>query len=159
MGIEIRKIEPGDLPKVIELMREFAVYERLEQHLEVTMDRLAAAMFGEASFVEGLIADDGDNSVGYAIFYPNFLTFRGQMGYFLEDLYVSKSSRSTGLGKAFLTRIATMARVRGFERIDFLVLDWNEPAIAFYRKLGAQFAQGEGHFKFTDQAFKALADA
>jgi len=157
MDVEIREIEREDLPKVLDLMREFAVYEKLEQHLEVTIERLAAAMFGKESFVEGLIALDGENALGYAIFYPNFLTFRGQCGYFLEDLFVSAKYRSTGLGRTLLSRIANLARERGFERIDFLVLDWNETAISFYRKLGAQRSEDERHFKFTDQAFQDLA--
>lgn len=156
MGIEIRKITPTDINAVLELMREFAAFERLSQHLEVTEDRLANAMFGEDAFVQGLIAFDGEKPVGYAIFYPNFLTFRGQKGYFLEDLFVSDSYRAAGVGKVMLKRIAGLAVERGFERIDFLVLNWNEPAIRFYRNLGAELSENEGHFKFTDKAFLDL---
>lgn len=158
MPISIRKIEQRDLVVVIQLMRDFARYERLEQFLEVTEKRMQAAMFDEGAFVDGLIAFDGELAVGYAIFYPNFLTFRGQRGYFLEDLYVSEYARGKGVGRAMLQRIAQMAVDRGFERIDFLVLDWNKTAISFYEKLGAGRADGESHFKFTDAAFRALAD-
>ena len=118
---------------------------------------MAHAMFGTNAFVLGLMAFQDEIPVGYAIFYPNFLTFRGQRGFFLEDLYVSGSARGTGIGRQMLIRIAKMATERGFERIDFLVLDWNESAIGFYRKLGAEKSDGEGHFKFTDEAFKVLA--
>jgi ribosomal protein S18 acetylase RimI-like enzyme len=157
MSIRIREIEQVDLPAVIGLMSDFARYEQLEEHLEVTEERMAAAMFGENAFVQGLIAIQDKTPVGYAIFYPNFLTFRGQRGFFLEDLYVSGITRGAGIGRQMLVRIAKMAADRGFERIDFLVLDWNESAIGFYRKLGAEKAEGEGHFKFTDDAFRELA--
>ena len=157
MVIKIRKIERGDLLSVLELMREFAVYEELDHYLEVTEDRLASAMFASDAFVNGLIAHDDEKAIGYAIFYPNFLTFRGQRGFFLEDLFVSKNYRSSGTGKAFLKQIAIMAQDRGFERIDFLVLDWNATAVRFYEKLGAQLSEGESHFKFTDEAFRDLA--
>jgi GNAT superfamily N-acetyltransferase len=155
--MEIRKVKRADLAAVLGLMREFAAFERLDQHLEVTEDGLAAAMFAEGAFVQGLIAYEGDVPAGYAVFYPHFSTFRGQRGFFLEDLYVAEKFRQTGLGKAFLAQIAKMAEERGFERIDFLVLDWNEPAIRFYEKLGAARSDDERPFKFTDQAFRDLA--
>lgn len=156
--MNIRPIEPGDLRAVLDLMREFAVYEKLEQHLEATEERFAAAMFADGAFAEGLIALDGETPVGYAIYYPNFLTFRGQKGFFLEDLFVSQKHRGGGIGKALLTRIAKIAQDRGLERIDFLVLDWNKTAINFYENLGASGSEGEGHFKFTDKAFRDLAE-
>ena len=157
MNIVVREIERKDLASVLGLMREFAIYEKLEEYLEVTEERLAEAMFGPDAFVEGLIAHDGDVPVGYAIYYPNFLTFRGQRGLFLEDLYVTESRRAAGLGKSFLTHIAKIGRDRGFERIDFLVLDWNETAIRFYKGLGAEVSEGESHLKFTGAAFRNLA--
>ena len=158
MDTTIRSIDKQDLKTVVDLMTQFAAYEKLDQFLEVTEERLEAAMFGDGSFVEGLIAENGGNAVGYAIFYPNFLTFRGQRGFFLEDLYVSENFRTAGLGKEFLTRIAKIARQRGFERIDFLVLDWNETAVRFYEKLGAVRSEGESHFKLTDRSFCNLAN-
>jgi GNAT superfamily N-acetyltransferase len=158
MSIVIRKIERGDLSTVLGLMREFARYEKLERFLEITEQRMESAMFGDGAFVDGLIAFEDGSPVGYAIFYPNFLTFRGQRGYFLEDLYVTESARGKGVGRAMLRRVAQMAVERGFERIDFLVLDWNKTAIDFYEKLGADRAEGESHFKFTDAVFETLAD-
>ena len=157
MEIKIRRIERDDLGPILELMREFAAYEKLDRYLEVTEERLAAAMFGEEAFVEGLIAEEDEKAIGYAIFYPNFLTFRGQRGFFLEDLFVSKDRRAVGLGKKLLTHIAWIAEARGFERIDFLVLDWNNAAVEFYKKLGAVRSDSESHFKFTDEAFHVLA--
>jgi GNAT superfamily N-acetyltransferase len=157
MDIEIRKAKPADIPAILELMREFAGYERIPEYFEATADRLFAAMFGPDAFVEALIAVDGGRGVGYAIFYPNFATFRGQRGYFLEDLFVSEAGRRHGLGERMLRETARMAKNRGFERVDFLVLDWNRPAIDFYKKLGASVADDETHFKFTDEAFARLS--
>ena len=157
MEIEIRNIERSDLSAVIDLMREFARYEKLEEYLEVSEERLVNAMFADGAFVEGLIALAGAKPIGYAIYYPNFLTFRGQQGYFLEDLFVLQSARGTGLGRRFLKAIASRAASRGFERIDFLVLNWNRTAIDFYERLGAVLADDERHFKFTDDAFRSLA--
>lgn len=156
MAFTLREVERNDLPIIIRLVREFARYEKLEKSLEVTEDRLAAAMFDNGSFVDGLIAFDRAEPVGYAIFYPNFLTFRGQRGYFLEDLFVSEKARGTGLGKALISEVAKRARDRGFERLDFLVLDWNETAIDFYKRLGAVVTDDESHFKLTDGAFQDL---
>jgi GNAT superfamily N-acetyltransferase len=159
MDIQIRDVEPADLKYVVQLMREFARYEDLEALFEATEERLAAAMFDAEAFVEGLIAFEDTKPLGYAIFYPNFLTFRGQRGYFLEDLFVLESARRHGLGKKFLTKIAQRGAARGFERIDFLVLDWNQTAIDFYERLGAERADDERHFKFTDDAFRRLVSA
>ena len=156
MSVTIRKLELEDISALLTLMREFARFERLEEHLEVTEERLTAAMFSGNAFVHGLMAFQHELAVGYAIFYPNFSTFRGQRGFFLEDLYISDHARGTGIGKAMLSRVAGIAVEQGFERIDFLVLDWNEAAIGFYEQLGAEKADGETHFKFTDDAFRAL---
>lgn len=158
MSFTIKIVERTDLPDVLSLMRDFARYENLEAHLEVSEARLEAAMFVGDAFVKGLIAFANDEPVGYAIFYPNFLTFRGQRGYFLEDLYVSEKARGTGLGKALISEVARLARERGFERLDFLVLDWNVTAIEFYKRLGAVVSDDESHFKITDEAFRGLCE-
>ena len=155
----VEPIAEKHIPIVIGLMRDFAEYEKLSSFLEVTEARLRAAMFDPGAFVEGFIAFDGDEPAGYAIFYPCFCTFRGQRGIFLEDLYVSERYRGAGIGETLLRRIAQVARSRGFERIDFQVLEWNKSAIGFYEKLGAVRAAEERHFKFTDSAFIGLANA
>jgi GNAT superfamily N-acetyltransferase len=155
--MQIRKIERGDLAEVIRLMRDFAEFEKLLDGFETTEDRMNAAMFGTDAFVHGLVAEDGDKIVAYALFYPNYLSFRGQRGFWLEDLYVSSDHRRSGLGEKMLKEIAKAAASRGFERIDFVVLDWNSNAIGFYTKLGAVRDPSESHFKFTDNAFLDLA--
>lgn len=146
------------IPAILRMMREFAEFEKLDRQFEATQDRLAAALFGESSVAEALVAVDGTEFAGYAVFYPNFATFRGQRGFYLEDLYIRPEYRGRGLGESFLGEIARIGLARGYERIDFNVLDWNEPAIAFYKKLGAVHDPDDLHFKLTDEAFKALVN-
>ncbi len=155
--MKIRNIVETDIPAVITLLQEFAAFENLSHAFEITEARLRIAMFGDAGFVEGLIAEDGETAAGYALFYPSFASFRGQRGVFLEDIYVKPEHRGKGIGEAMLKEIASIAAARGFERIDFQVLDWNTPAIQFYKNLGAEFNDEATHFKFTDEAFAQLA--
>ena len=139
------------------MIREFAAFENLSEFCEVTAESLTDALFGANACVEGLLAFSGDESaIGYALFYENYASFRGQRGFYLEDLYVKPAFRGRKIGEAFLKRIAEIAASRNFRRIDFLVLDWNEPAIKFYGKLGAVRDESERHFKFTDEAFEKL---
>lgn len=157
MNLDIRKMAEADIPKVIELMREFAEYENLVEFVEITEDRLFTAMFGDGSYVDGLIAQDGETAAAYALFYPNFASFRGQRGLYLEDIFIKPEYRRNALGQAMLTEIVKIAISRGYERIDFQVLAWNTPEIKFYEKLGAVRDDDERHFKFTDDAFEQLA--
>jgi len=157
MDIQIRPATEKDIPAILAMIREFAEYEELSQYCEVTEERLKIGLFGEKAVAEAIIAVENDAPVGYAVFYPNFLTFRGQRGLFLEDIYLKPEIRGRSLGEKMLRYIACLAKSRGFERIDFLVLAWNEPAIGFYKKLGAVVDESERHFKFTDQAFQKLA--
>lgn len=158
MIIRIEKAVEANIPQIIALMREFAEYEKLSQFLEVTEERLQTALFGEGKVAEAILAFDGETPVAYAVFFPNFATFRGQRGIYLEDIFITKNARGQGLGEMMLRHIARLAKERGFERIDFQVLEWNAPAIGFYEKLGAHRDDEERHFKFTDAAFQKLAD-
>jgi ribosomal protein S18 acetylase RimI-like enzyme len=155
--MKIRKAKEADVATIIELMRDFAEYEKLLDYFEATADKLFDAMFGERSFVQGLIAEKESEAIGYAIFYPNYATFRGQRGVYLEDIYISPSYQGQGIGEAMIRHIATIAKEQGCERIDFQVLEWNMPAIGFYERLGAVRNETERHFKFTDAAFEKLA--
>ena len=156
-NLEIRGVVREDIPALLELLREFAEYEKLVQYLEVDAERLERAFFGDDATVEGLIAREGARAVGYAFFFPNFASFRGQRGFYLEDIYIRPAYRGHGIGQAILRELARLAASRGFERIDFVVLDWNTSAIGFYKQLGAEMDESERHFKFTDQNFKHLA--
>lgn len=157
MNTNIRKIAPDDLETVIALIREFAEFENLADYFEATEQKLAAALFGENSTVEGLLAFDDQVPAGYALFFPNFSSFRAHRGIYLEDIYVSDKYRGQGLGEKLLREIARIAKERGFERIDFNVLDWNQAAIDFYFRLGAVRSDDERHFKFDASAFRELA--
>lgn len=158
MSIEIKKCTADDIPVIIALMRSFAEYEDLGQYFEVTEERLHAAMFGTRGFVEGMVATDAGKPFAYALFYPYFASFRGQVGYYLEDIYIHDDYRRRGIGEAMLKTLAALAKSRGYERIDFQVLEWNEPAVRFYEKLGVIRDHEERHFKFIDEAFHRLAD-
>lgn len=153
----IRAAEDSDTEPILELMREFAAFEKLLERLEVTQERLRIALFGDGKVAEALVAEISGEIVAYAVFFPYFATFRGQRGLYLEDIFITESQRGKGIGEALLREIAQIAHSRGFERIDFQVIDWNEPAIRFYENLGAIRDDEERHFKFTDDAFRKLA--
>jgi len=156
MDIQIRKSSPDEVPAIVRLMRDFAEYENLAEFCEITEKRLFEVMFGEDAFVEGLVAFHDQIPVAYAMFYPYFASFRGQCGYYLEDIFVAEDFRRNGLGEAMVKIVARLAKQRGFERIDFQVLEWNTPAVKFYEKLGAVRDDSERHFKFIDSAFNSL---
>ena len=155
MKIRIPKL--SDVDAILALMSEFAAFEKLSEYFEATNEDLTAVLFGESRFVNGLIAEDNGEVIAYALFYPNYATFRGQRGMYLEDLYVSLSHRGRGIGTVMIRKIAQIAKEHGCDRIDFQVLEWNQPAIGFYEKLGANREDAERHFKFTDAAFEDLA--
>lgn len=157
MDVDIRRIEPDDVSAVVALIREFAEFEHLSQYCEVTEERLREALFGNGPVAEGLVAVDEECIIGYALYFPNFSSFRGQRGLYLDDIYVMTAYRRRGIGELMLKKLAGIATSRGFERIDFLVLDWNKKAADFYLKLGAVRDDEERHFKFTDDAFRHLA--
>ena len=157
MQISIRKISERDLPDIVQLLRDFAEYEKLSEYCEVTVERLYKAMFASDGFVEGLIALDGSIAIAYALFHPNFSSFRGERGIYLEDIYITAAYRRHNLGERLLREIARIANSRGLTRIDFQVLEWNEPAVKFYLKHGAEHNEGENHFKFVGDSFARLA--
>ena len=156
MDIQIRKSTPDEVPAIVRLMRDFAEYENLAEYCEITEERLLDVMFGDEAFVEGLVAFHEQEPVAYAMFYPYFASFRGQCGYYLEDIFIAEEFRRNGLGEAMVRIIARLAKQRGFERIDFQVLEWNTPAVKFYEKLGAIRDDSERHFKFIDDSFRTL---
>ena len=158
MNFQIKIAEEKDVPTIIALIREFAAFENLSDFCEVTEEKLFDAMFGASACVEGLMAFDENEPTGYALFYENFASFRGQRGLYLEDLYVKPEYRRMKIGEAFLRKLAQIAASRQFKRIDFMVLDWNENAVKFYKKLGAERDAEERHFKFTDVAFEKLSE-
>lgn len=158
MNFQIEIAQEKDVPQIVAMLRDFAEFEKLSEFCEITEESLLDAMFGENACVEGLVAFDAEKPIGYALFYENFSSFRGQRGFYLEDLYVETEYRGQRIGEAFLRRIAQIGKSRNFKRIDFQVLEWNEPAVKFYEKLGAVKDLQERHFKFTDAAFEKLGE-
>ncbi|MEP6786900.1 MAG: GNAT family N-acetyltransferase, partial [Acidobacteriota bacterium] len=112
MELSIRKVEIRDLKDIVSMLHDFAAFEDLSDYCEVTEERLVTAMFGPTAVAEGLIALDGEKPVGYALFFPNFSSFRGQLGMYLDDLYVSNAYRGKSLGHKMLKEIARIAASR-----------------------------------------------
>lgn len=133
----IRPAEPQDVPRIFELVRELAVYERLEHKLVGTPDRLREHLFGDRPFVESLVGEVDGAIVAYSLFFPSYSSFLMRPGYWLEDIYVQPEHRGKGLGKALLRAIVQKAKTAGFGRVEWSVLDWNQPSIDFYKSIGA----------------------
>ncbi len=122
---------------MVELIRELAVYEKLEHLMEISAGDLERDLFGENPVIRSIVAERESEVVGYAIFFRSYSTFLGKAGIWLEDLYVKQSERGGGIGKRLLQEVGKIARAEGAGRLEWSVLDWNDPAIGFYRKLGA----------------------
>ncbi|MFC9326583.1 GNAT family N-acetyltransferase [Kitasatospora sp. NPDC057015] len=154
----IRTAAITDVPVIRSMIRELADYERALHEAQATEEQLREALFGANPALFGLIAEDDSTGepVGFALWFLNFSTWRGTHGIYLEDLYVSPASRGGGHGKALLLELARIAVERGYSRMEWSVLDWNEPSINFYKSLGAVPMDGWTTFRLTDDA---LAEA
>ena len=133
----IREARPEDVPEILSMIRELADYERAPDAVIATEDLLHDALFCDAPAVFALIAEEDESSVGFALWFRNFSTWLGRHGVYLEDLYVRPDHRGNGHGKALLAALARICIERGYGRLEWWVLDWNEPALAFYRSIGA----------------------
>jgi len=138
MHTTIRTATDRDVPLILELIRGLAEYERLAHEVTATEAGLRDSLFGPAPSAEVLIAEWGGEAVGFALFFHNFSTFVGKRGLYLEDLFVKPAWRGQGVGRQLLAHLARLAVERDCGRLEWAVLDWNEPAIRFYRGLGAQ---------------------
>ncbi|GHC91241.1 GNAT family N-acetyltransferase [Novosphingobium pokkalii] len=138
MTSTVRPAVPADLPLIAQLIRDLADYEKLSHEVRFDEATLGEHVFGPRPMAEVLIAEQDGQGQGFALFFHNFSTFEGKPGIYLEDLYVRPQARGTGLGKALLQRLAALAVERGCARLEWSVLDWNAPSIAFYRSLGAR---------------------
>ncbi|MDB5368149.1 MAG: N-acetyltransferase [Rhodospirillales bacterium] len=153
----IRPATPSDVPLILALVRELAVYEHLEHEVVADQAALAGTMFGPDANAEAVIAELDGEPVGFALFFYNVSTFLGRRGLYLEDLFVRPSARGTGIGRALLAHLARLAVERGCGRMNWAVLDWNEPAIKFYQSLGAELVDAWRFFRLDGEALKALA--
>jgi GNAT superfamily N-acetyltransferase len=138
MTLSIRPAVPADLPLIAALIRDLAEYERLAHEVRFDEAVLGEHLFGERPMAEVVIGEADGAAQGFALFFHNFSTFEGKPGIYLEDLFVRPEARGAGLGKALLAHLAGLAVERGYARLEWSVLDWNEPAIGFYRSLGAK---------------------
>ena len=138
MTLTIRPATAADLPLIAQLIRDLADYERLASEVRFDPEVLGEKLFGARPYAEVLIGELNGEAQGFALFFHNFSTFEGRPGIYLEDLFVRPAARGSGLGKALLAKLAALTLARDCARLEWSVLDWNEPAIGFYRKLGAR---------------------
>ena len=155
---EIRQADLKDLPVILELIRALAEYEHLSGEVVATEELLEVTLFGLNSPAEVQIAFDKKQTLGFALYFRTFSTFLGRPGIYLEDLYVRESARGKGVGKALLRRAAQRTREIGGGRLEWSVLNWNEPSIKFYQKMGASPLNEWTMFRMTGEELEKLAD-
>lgn len=154
------RIEPAterDVPLLLSLIRGLADYERLSDEVVATEDGLRASLFSPGAHTEVVIAYGGDEPVGFALWFQSYSTFLGRSGIYLEDLFVKPGRRRRGIGRALLTHVARVAVERRCGRMEWSVLDWNEPAISFYKKIGARPMDEWTVFRLTGDALARVA--
>ena len=137
MTVTIRAATPADTPTILRFVRELATYEREPDAVKATEADFERVLFGPRPYAEAVIAEEGGAPLGFALFFHNFSTWEGKPGVYLEDLYVTPEARGKGVGKRLLAHLAKIAVERDCARLEWWVLDWNEPAISFYKSLGA----------------------
>jgi GNAT superfamily N-acetyltransferase len=157
MALSLRPARPGDAVLVFALIRELAEYERLAHEVDATEAAIEAALFGPAPRVFCDIAEWGHAPAGLAIWFYSFSTFRGRHGIYLEDLFVRPQFRGRGVGQALLSTLAKRCVAEDLPRLEWSVLDWNEPALAFYRALGATAMDGWTVERLTGEGLERLA--
>ena len=157
MTLSIRSATRADLPLIAQFIRDLADYERLAHEVRFDEAVLGERLFGARPYAEVLIGEVDSVAEGFALFFHNFSTFEGKPGIYLEDLFVRPEARGAGLGKAFLQRLAQLAVERDCARLEWWVLDWNEPAIRFYKSLGARPMDDWTTYRVDGDALSALA--
>lgn len=156
MSFAIRKATPEDSETIFHLIRQLAIYEKLEHEVVTTAEELKEQIFSNG-FAEVIIAEDNGSPVGFALYFFNFSTFLGKPGLYLEDLFVEPEYRGKGYGKALLAGLARIAVEKGCGRMEWSVLDWNTPSINFYKSLGAQPMDDWTVFRLTGAEITNLA--
>ncbi|MCM1968839.1 GNAT family N-acetyltransferase [Streptomyces sp. G1] len=154
----IRTATPADIPVIHALVRELAEYEKALEEAKATEEQLREALFGErpAAYAHLAVDDTTGAPVGFALWFLNFSTWRGVHGIYLEDLYVRPTARGAGHGKALLTELARICVERGYQRLEWSVLNWNTPSIAFYESLGARPQDEWTVYRLTNEALVEL---
>lgn len=155
--LRMRPASVEDVPLILDFIKELAVYEKLSHEVLANEDDLRRTLFGSHRFGEVLLAWLGDEPTGYALYFHNYSTFLGRQGLYVEDLYVTPKARSRGIGKAMLKTVVQLAVERGCGRVEWSVLDWNVPAIEFYRSLGAKPLSEWTTFRLTGDELAAFS--
>ncbi len=155
----IRRVREADMPAVVGLVHELAEYERAPDECHLTSEQLHTALFNPSSALFGHVATAEGKVAGCALWFRNFSTWRGSHGIYIEDLYVRPEHRGTGLGTALLTALAQECVRCGYSRLEWWVLDWNSPAIDFYRALDAAAMDEWTVYRLTDSALAKLGTA
>jgi GNAT superfamily N-acetyltransferase len=153
----IRPVTPNDMEVLANLVRELAVYEKLEEHAKATADDFRQNLFSPRPTAEAAIVEVAGEAVGFALWFTTFSTFMGQPGIYLEDVFVRPPYRGQGIGKALLAMLARLAVERGCGKLNWLVLNWNEPAMGFYRALGARPIDEWTGFRLAGEPLHRLA--
>jgi len=153
----VREARESDLEQIRQLILDLARYERAAQKVKTTTEQLCVALFGPQPAAYALVAESDNQVVGFALYFRNFSTWEGVHGIYLEDLYVMPEYRGSGLGKALLTSLAGLAVDRGYARLEWAVLDWNQSAIDFYRSLGAVAQEEWTVYRLSGGALAAAA--
>jgi GNAT superfamily N-acetyltransferase len=156
--LRILPAQPSDVPVILTFIRKLAEYEKLSHEVVADEDTLRESLFSTNPTAEVLLAYIGENPVGFAVYFRNFSTFLGRSGMYLEDLFVEPAYRGRGIGKTILAHVAKVAKERGCERLNWAVLDWNRPAIDFYRRLGAMLLDDWTICRLSGGALDELAN-
>ena len=154
---ETREATESDVPLILTFIKALAEYERMAGQVVATEERLRGSLFGPRRYAEVLIGEEDGQPVAFALFFHNYSTFLAQPGLYLEDLFVKPEYRGRGYGRMLLARLARIARDRNCGRFEWWVLDWNEPAIRFYKNLGAEPMNEWTVFRVTGEALERLA--
>jgi GNAT superfamily N-acetyltransferase len=156
-GFQIRAARAGDVPVILAFIQKLAAYEKLSHEVVATEELLRETLFGARATAEVAIGFLEDQPVGFVLFFHNYSTFLGRPGIYIEDLFVEESCRGRGFGRALLLYVARLAKERRCGRLEWAVLDWNDPAIGFYKKLGAVPMSEWTVFRVTGESLNKLA--
>ena len=157
MSVQIRLGQRSDVALILRLIKALSVYEKLEDKVVATEEKVDRALFGPRPYAETLIAEQDGEAVGFALFFHNFSTFLAQPGIYLEDLFVLPERRGGGVGRALLERLAQLAVERGCGRLEWAVLDWNVDAIRFYERIGAKPNAEWTVYRLTGESLQRVA--
>ena len=156
-GFTIRMANEQDVPLILEFIKMMAEYEKLSHELVVTEETLQKYLFSEKQAAEVIIGEFDRKPVAFALFFQNFSTFMGKPGLYLEDIFVLEKMRNRGFGRVMLSYLAKLACERGYGRFEWVVLDWNTPAIEFYKSLGAEIKKEWWINRLTGKSLQNLA--